>query len=373
MENATILKNTQIKQKVNSYNPHGYKLDIYDELSYGTYLTKITPKDLELLQKTVLHIRPNSINYEDSWGYIIQATRLGGFKWHDHRNGSMIFFGRKSKNNPTLIVASFFSKPKYLIYVLNLVQRLLKAPKIILKNVNPQDATNLISYGFRSYKKNERWCKEARFDDQTYPQLVIELKKLADKKGNAYKKLRNALNKKPNISIKKYHESDKNEVLEIFTLKDEESQNILKKSKGTYYSSHIMYLTSDLDKFVIIDNETRNIVGFTATSDISPVNTTLVASLFKPGFKIASVWGIYQTLIIKYHQGFRTINLGGCEKAGSYNFMRRTFQPSEELIKTHLVINYETHIQSDKTYSASKYHDSGNTFQIKSNNFFELL
>ncbi len=327
MENAAKLKNIQNEEKKTcpqSQHP-------------TSYVSKIIPTDEKLLRKTVLHIRPRSINYEDSWGYIIQSTRYYGFKWYDPHTDSLIFFGRKSDTDSTLVIPSFFAEPKYLAQVINHVQNTKKAPQTILKNINPQKLTNLIPYGFRKYKKNEGWCKEARFDDQTYPQLVIDLEKVTKKRGQAYKKLRTALNKKPNITIRKYNKFDKKAVLKIFALKDENSKNNLKKSKGAYYASHIMYLTSNLDKFVIIDNETKNIVGFTATSDISSVNTTLVASLFKPGLKVVSVWGIYQTLIKKYLQGFLKINLGGCETIGSYNFMRRTFQPVKKIKKTHLV------------------------------------
>lgn len=337
MENATSLKNEQNKKRAGLYNPNKYELNNHKNLSQTSYLSNIVPTDEKLLRETVLRVRPLSINYEDSWGYIIQATRYGGFKWYDHHNKSLIFFGRKSENDPILVVPSFFAEQKYLANIVTLVQKTIKAPRTVLKNIKPEDVESFLPFGFRPYKKDESWCPEARFDDQTYPQLVIDLKNVEKKKGNRYKKLRTALNKKPKITIRKYNETDKNDVLEIFALKDGTSNNTVERSKGIYYASHIMYLASNLDKFVIIDNETKNIIGFTATSDISSINTTLVASLFKPGFKIASVWGIYQTLIIKYLQGFQKINLGGSETSGSYNFMRRTFQPVIKLKKTHLV------------------------------------
>lgn len=340
MENDARLKNEQKKRKKACFcNTDMYELNYIEDQQHTSYLKKITATDKELLRRTVLLVRPNSINYEDSWGYIIQATRHGGFKWHDPQTGSLIFFGKKSVINPTLVIPSFFAEPKYLSYVINLVQKTTGALQTVLKNINIEDVKNYLAYGFRPYKKNEGWCKEARFDDQTYPQLVIDLEKLAKKRGKTYKKLRTALNKKPNIVIREYHENDKNDVFDIFALKDRESQKPFKKANGMYLSSHAMYPASNIDKFVIIDNITGKIIGFTATSDITSQNTTLVASLFKPGFKIASVWGIYKTLMIKYYQGFQKINLGGCETIGSYNFMRRTFQPVNKLKKTHLVYN----------------------------------
>src|SRR6266700_6963841 len=77
-------------------------------------LSKICLTDKELLQKEIIRIRPESKNYEDSWGYIIQATRYGGFKWYDSHTHSLIFFGRKSQNDPTLVIPSALAEPEYL-------------------------------------------------------------------------------------------------------------------------------------------------------------------------------------------------------------------------------------------------------------------
>ena len=41
----------------------------------------IVPEDRFLLSKIVDAYHPSSIFYEDSWGYVIQATRYEGFKY----------------------------------------------------------------------------------------------------------------------------------------------------------------------------------------------------------------------------------------------------------------------------------------------------
>ena len=301
------------------------------------FISEITPADQVLLQTIVEHMRPESKNYEDSWGYIIQATRYNGFKWYDPSTNSLIFFGRKSDSDPTLVVPNFFAEPKYLANAVNKVQHELKAQQTVLKNINPSESASFFPYGFRRYKKGEKWNTFAPFDDQTYPQLVIDLKKLSDLQGKVYKKLRILLNKKLKLIIREYIDEDINKVLDLFAYKDGNTKIKIRKAKGMYYVSHIMYPTADIDKFVIIDKTTNEIVGFTAISDITSKNTAYVASIFKPGTKIASIWGIYQTLIKKYQAGFHLINLGGCESEGTYNFMRWLFQPVEQIEKTHLI------------------------------------
>jgi hypothetical protein len=300
-------------------------------------LSKITPSDKKLLLQAVLQFRPGSKNYEDSWGYVIQATRYGGFKWYDAKTGFLIFFGKKSGSDSTLVVPTFFAEPEYLAFIISKVEVALKAEHTIVKNVNAGETGSFTRYGFRRYKKNESWCAEARFDDQTFPQVVIDLKKTIEAKGTRYQNLRTTLNKKPNMVIRKFHETDHDAVLELFALKDGNSKDSSEKLKGMYYASHAMYPKAALKKFVIIDKETNELIGFTTTSDISSANTALVAAIFRPGVKIASTWGIYNTLQIKLQEGFVRINLGGNETKGPYNFMREKFRPVKELKKTHLV------------------------------------
>jgi len=297
----------------------------------------IAAADKGLLQKAVKQRRPKSKNYEDSWGYVIQATRNNGFKWYDRQNKALIFFGRKKSSDSRLVVPTFFAEPKYLAQVLDTLQKELKTTKTIIKNVNVEEITTFLPYGFRAYKDNESWDSFARFDDQTYPQQVINLDSLALHKGGPYKNLRTALHKNPALSIRKYSSDDKEKVLDLFALKDGNTPDSKDKTMGMYYTSHALYASADVDKYVICDKTTGGIIGFTATSNISPKTAAYVASIFKPGIKVASVWGIFHTLLIKHQEKYKYMNLGGCETEGTYNFMRRTFQPEEKIKKTHLV------------------------------------
>jgi hypothetical protein len=300
-------------------------------------LAEITPADKGLLRETVRIRRPQSKNYEDSWGYVIQATRYHGLKWHDQETGSLIFFGRRSETDPTLVVPSFFATPAELTAIVNHVQYKLNVPQTIIKNVSPEDVTSLRPYGFRPYQESEGWSAEARFDDQTYPQQIVDLQKLMEKRGNAYHHLRKALNKYPDVTIRTYQETDKDDVLAIFAAKDGSTRRTQERPKGMYFESHAMYPEADIDKFVTIDNGSGEIIGFSATSDISPLTTASVASLFRPDATKARIWCTYHILAKKYDEGFQLANLGGSEFEATYLFRRRTFRPAEELEKTHLV------------------------------------
>jgi hypothetical protein len=311
------------------------------EMIYNTFpptaLTPIFPSDKALLQKMVAYFRPNSKNYEDSWGYVIQATRYGGVKLYDSAAKSLIFFGRKSPADPSLVIPLFFAESSYLALTARRVQRSLNAPQIILKNIDPKGIPAFLPYGFREYQAGESWSADARFDDQTYPQQIVNLEQLDHPKGWKYHQLKRVLNKKPPVTLRPYQETDKEAVLEVFALKDGNTKTTPGKENGMYYASHAIYPDAAIDKFVVTDVTTNKIIGFTAMSDISARNTALVASIFTPEIKIASVWAIHQTLLIKYRAGFQFANLGGCEYEPSYTFKREKFRPIEELEKTHLI------------------------------------
>jgi hypothetical protein len=308
-----------------------------NDTRFPAVLTPISPTDKAILQKTVNYFRPGSKNYEDSWGYIIQATRYGGFKLYDSAARSLIFFGRKSPADPSLVIPLFFAEPSYLAATARQVQRSLNAPQIIFKNINPQDIPAFLPYGFREYQAGERWSAAARFDDQTYPQQIVKLQMLEHPKGRKYHQLKRQLNKKPPVTLRPYQAADKEAVLEVFVLKDGNTKATPGKETGMYYASHAIYPDADIDKFVVTDVTTNKIVGFTAMSDISARTTALVASIFTPDTKIASVWAIHQTLLVKYRAGFQFANVGGTETDGSYTFLNHTFRPIEELEKTHLI------------------------------------
>lgn len=318
-----------------------YKSSPFYPANFSPNLSLLTTYDKALFQETVLKFRPISNYYEDSWGYIIQATRYGGFKWYNKNTGSLILFCRKSSTDNTLVVPNFFAKMPYLKKVLHQILEIEHGNKVIFKNIDPSHKKAFISKGFREYKHSEYWDKFAKFDDQTYPQLVIDLHKLAVHKGRPYRNLRTALRKRPNVIFREYKDIDKDQVLNIFALRDGIKNNTFSKEEGMYYASHAMYPDANIDKFVIVENITNEILGFIAASDISTRNTTLVASIFKPGVKVESIWGMYQAMLVKHQEGFRQINIGGFETEGTYNFLRRSFRPVQQIERTHLLYSLD--------------------------------
>ena len=303
-----------------------------------SFIQNITSADKTILQKTLSHWRPQSKNYEDSWGYIIQATRNMGGRWYDPATQSLVFFGRKPLDKSTLVISNFFAEPKHLKSIIEELCSTLNISQTVLKNINPQDIKKFTPYGFREYYDNEQWDDFSRFDDQTYPQLMIDLQKVKESKGLGYAYLRKIIHKNSRAHIRPYKGSDREGVFAIFTALDgTTAKSYIEQSQGMYYNSHSMYPSAGLDKYVVIDEAINEIVGFTATSTITTKTAAFAALIFKPNAEVSPVWGAYQVLLMLYQKGFQQINVGGSETEGTYFFKHRTFRPVEELQKTHLV------------------------------------
>lgn len=301
-------------------------------------IKKISIADKYLLRKAVLKWRPCSKNYEDSWGYIIQATRHDGFRLYDPETNSLIFFGRKNPTDPTLVFPTFFARPAYVRQAINTIQKQIPAPQVILKNISHSEITQFTPFGFRQYHEDERWGTFARFDDQTFPQQIAELTKLIKQEGREYYLLRKMLRKKPSVYIREYRNSDKQDVLRVFVARDaNEKRTLSEQQKGMYFESHVMYPDSNLKKFVVVSELNNEILGFTAYSTVTSETAAFVAFLFKPNLSVVNCWGIYQTILRMHKNKFRYVNFGGNETEGSYEFVRRTFRPFEKLSKTHLI------------------------------------
>src|SRR5207249_4271886 len=85
-----------------------------------------------------------------------------------------------------------------------------------------------------------------RWYDQTFPQLLIDLKVLIENKGSDYRKLRKYLHRGGcKYQIRSYQAQDQEAVLNLLALKDSIT------SSQRYSASHDMYPSSATEKYVI--------------------------------------------------------------------------------------------------------------------------
>ena len=298
-------------------------------------IDQIFPEDRLLLSRAAAIYHPQSLFYEDSWGYVMQATRYQGFKYYNADSDLLIFGGYKSPQDRTISVPVFFGDHRDVVKVLNTISQERNC-RIILKNVSPSDVDSLCRYGLRKYTDGESWSPEAIYDDQTYPQVIVDLNELIPCHGRAYHKLTNLLNR-VNLSggyeMLPYSSTHKSEVINLIEEKDHQCSC----NSNPYWEAHKMYLedVEDSNRYVI--TEDGYVKGFIVTSSISSTATALCAALFRCGSKKDSAWGMYHVLVQEFQNGFKYANLGGSETVGVFEFKRQTFKPSMLIERTHLV------------------------------------
>lgn len=313
--------------------------------------SRIAPTDRVSLRDLIHQHRPNTTFYEDSWGYIIQATRHGGFKLSQSRGDFVAFFAYKSRERDTLVVPSFFGSAAQLAQAARLACAKYGLP-VVLKNIAPCNAPSFRAYGFRGYENGEMWSPEAPFDDQTFPQVLVELGGLVHCQGGNYRKLRNVLNRQPCFELHPYLDTHREAVIELLRRKDRTARA---GSGGLYVQSHEVYLDGaahGLDRYVVVGND--RVRGFLAMSAITGDTVALCAAIFEEGFKETegikelTPWGIYMALSEKHREGYRFANLGGSESCGTFEFKRQTFNPSMLIHRTHLVWDGKTPQATDE-------------------------
>lgn len=162
--------------------------------------------DFKKLRSIVDVFYPETIDFELNIGYIEQATRSGCFVASDEN--SIIFCSIRPKDEGNqLIIATHFGPTKFVL--LASIADVYSGP-IVIKNVNTEEIGLLKKLGFREYRLSEAWDSMTRFDDNTYPEQILNTKNISELTGSVYARLREDFSrtlKKYKISIKEYSSS----------------------------------------------------------------------------------------------------------------------------------------------------------------------
>lgn len=292
-------------------------------------ISELTSKDETLFRTYVSRYRSSdNLAFEDSWAYVLQATRKKPIKYYDGH--SLLLIEDRGEH---LVIPNYFVNS--LDCLLNILQGLNK--KVLLKNVNPEDEKRLLQIGLRHYLNEEFWSEEARYDDQTFPQVVLSLDELLRMKGKNYSCLRNSVNHaKKNISeiiLLPYDPTNhKNQVLSLAMQQDNERQEIV--------DSIIPYLNLRSNAFMksIIFVDDKRVIGFSLIDTISISCMAFNALVYD--VKIPGLSTLITVEASRYAKslGYAFGNNQGSETQGLYNWKKK-FNPCVEIERIHLVFN----------------------------------
>ncbi len=292
-------------------------------------ITDLTLEHENLFQKYISKYRPNSFRFENSWLYILQACRKKGKLVQINEN--IGFIGENSENSNISIV-------NYLGDLDNLsnIAKNLKDnnKKVIYKNATFEEVPVLIKNGFRRYYPEEKWSHDFKYDDQTYPQQIVDLEELMIMSGKNYHEARRNLNfarKTYKIVVEDYSPDIHKESVKRLL----EKQDI--SIKGSYESQQMFLdFSNNETKNALIYKTDDNILGFTIVDKISELCCAASGLIYDTSLKGFTILMYYLAAQKSKERGFSFMNFQGSETK-SLDTWKRKFNPVLSVRNTHLI------------------------------------
>ncbi len=268
-------------------------------------------------------------------GYIFQANREGCYCLKNRT--SIVFFTFRYTDQKQLVVTTSFGQEKFSL-IADLINKW-NGP-IICKNVSLSEIMAFKAIGFECYSHSEQWDEFSKFDDNSYPEQIIETNKTSSLEGRHYSSLREELRRserKYEVHLSTYQPAKH---IRVFMKLLERWAEQMKARNGgqkyDYIGSHVLFgwKSPFLDSFLIRD-EKDNPIGFLTFSKISA--TTLGFNALINDFSYAHSYRRLMYLGINYaaESGYQYINIQGSEDRDQY-FSKRRFKADIELRKIHM-------------------------------------
>ncbi len=283
------------------------------------------------------------MSFEYSSGYIEQATRNYPRVFYYNEN-NMIFYTKKDKspNTPFVIVCGVGDKKIEAIESFVRKKRG-ECNKIIIKNVVGNDHKKLFKSGFEKYGKIEKWNETTKYDDNTYPQIVFNVKNKLDLFGPEYKKIRHTLSRfdrRYNIKILHFQNRDSKNFIRILNKWAKHLANRTGEKIHDLVTANKMYgkQNEKYFQYLVYEKRSKKYVGFMSFSIIS--EKCLAFNCLINDFNYTDSFSkiLHEGIKIAARLGFSYINLQGSE---TYNQFKKkcSFAPDKLLYKRHLIFN----------------------------------
>ncbi len=296
-------------------------------------LKKVSPlisNDEPLFRAFVSSFRgPDNLRFEDSWAYIVQATRVCPLKYF---SDDVLVLLTLKQDHSALVIPNYFVRDlNVLCEVVDFLSVWVHLP-IILKNVGLEDAPRLLDIGFENYSAAERWDSESKYDDQTFPQSVFEIEPTMSMRGRRFADLRRDAKRFVSINSRSYERQiDFNAVEKI--LRDK-----CTLLGSNFYAADSCFLKMDpnIDIHSCVYLFEGRIIGFSLTDRISCSCFALNAVIRDYGLPVLFTTITLEAAKDARSQGARYLNLQGAETEGLHLWAKK-FCPSTFIHKTHLI------------------------------------
>lgn len=302
-------------------------------------LQPLTWGDEPLFRSFVKSHRPvDNDDIKDSWAYTLQATRNLPMKYFSE--DILVLLTVKDDRSAIVIPNYFVPSEQQLADVVKILCSSTGLP-VVLKNVDdtPEAVNKLRAFGFSPYAPGERWDADSRYDDQTYPQAVLDLNKLAPPAGfsqplgPAYYQLRKRLKHSSNLKITFYDQQKDYAQTESLLHAQAESRD-----NSVYAANHLfLVMPPSANAFSLTFSINGQALGFSLLDRISDTtaawNSIIYDRRFSPNLSSRIT---FESAMFVKSRGFTKLNLQGSETAG-LNQWKKTFVPCRQIPKTHLI------------------------------------
>ncbi|MEA1938858.1 MAG: Lrp/AsnC family transcriptional regulator [Pseudomonadota bacterium] len=275
-------------------------------------------------------------------GYIHQACRNGAYAVAD--DVSVAFVTRKSQDRdaPFVVVTwAGHDMTRFLTDVGKILHARSSKP-VIFKNAGPEMERKLLAAGgFRPYREDECWDEKARFDDQTFPQLLLDNRKTIEMHGGDFIHMRKKMNwfdGKYSYLVEPYakeHVAEAERLLQVWA-KDMAERHGMDARDAI--ASHAMYTfpSDEYFQYMVYEQKRRQYIGYICMSLISESVCGFNASIMD-----FSIPELYRKMILigvelSSRLGFAKTNLQGAETKDQFK-VKSWFRPERLIRKTHLV------------------------------------
>lgn len=295
-------------------------------------ISALSSCDEPLFREFVARFRASdNLNFEDSWAYIVQATRE--CPWKYLADDSLIIFTLKPDRTALVIPNYFVRSLDALKHIIDSLGKIFSLP-IILKNVGCDEFPGLRSIGFRRYAETEAWDKRTKYDDQTFPQTVIEIEPTIAMRGRRFEDLRREMRNSSGIRSRLYERKEDLPFVERLL-----HDKAIRLGSGVY-SAEMPFLDMETTdgRYSTVHFIGERLVGFSLDDAISRdciahnavIRDYSVRSLFT-AISMASAENAHE-------KGFRYMNMQGAETEGLHRWKMK-FKPVAYIEKTHLVLS----------------------------------
>lgn len=313
-------------------------------------VSKITDED-RILFARFYNKNKDSVDFSNSWFYTVQATIFGGYKYFDGK--TLIAFTTKKPDEAPFAITQFLGddsekKAMKLAKELSYISK----KEVIFKNLTNEQFKLFTKLGCSDYKQGDGWNDNYKYDDDTFPEVIVELEKLIALNGRAHRILRYRINSfyKENYLVEKYSRKYSKDALRVI---DKWLKMIKNKYKDYLKEDKIILHSAQIHrKFLELINSGDAGKDFIAT--LIFVNNNALA--FSIGYKLSdsaiglytnvtadnSIKGISEAIIFEllkdaYANGYKYANLGGSEFQSLLDYKKK-FHPVQYLKKTHAVL-----------------------------------